>query len=136
MGERHLRQQLTRLWSTISTSVTIKPDIHRVVSLVPTNSEMVCLLECDRLVGTRYDIYRGTAERMLFKQMQLSYGSFDITRKDYQLADRSCCEPAEFTYAQRIWIRSRSLWPHMIRRPNEDFTLLGELLGQQQKRKG
>ncbi len=39
-------------------TVTVKRDIRRVVSLVPTNSEMVCLLDCERLKGgTRYDFF-------------------------------------------------------------------------------
>ena len=45
--------------STISAfGVKVNNDIRRVVSLVPTNSEMVCLLDCERLIGgTRYDFY-------------------------------------------------------------------------------
>ncbi|HVO91964.1 MAG TPA: hypothetical protein VMT22_03940, partial [Terriglobales bacterium] len=36
--------------------IAVKSDIRRVVSLVPTNAEMVCLLDCARLIGgTRYD---------------------------------------------------------------------------------
>ena len=36
--------------------VALKQNVRRVVSLVPTNSEMVCLLACEKLKGgTRYD---------------------------------------------------------------------------------
>ena len=31
--------------------ITIKQDVKKVVSLVPTNSEHVCILDCNRLYG-------------------------------------------------------------------------------------
>ena len=36
--------------------VAVRQNVQRIVSLVPTNSEMVCLLACEKIKGgTRYD---------------------------------------------------------------------------------
>ncbi|MDH3443427.1 MAG: hypothetical protein OEN50_05840, partial [Deltaproteobacteria bacterium] len=59
--------------------VAVKSNIRRIVSLVPSNSEMVCLLDCDRLKGgTRYDRFPATlAERVRLKQVEIIGGGFD-----------------------------------------------------------
>ena len=59
--------------------VQVKANIHRVVSLVPTNSEMVCLLDCERLKGgTRYDQFPAELrKRLRSNQIQIIGGGFD-----------------------------------------------------------
>ena len=59
--------------------IAVKDNIRRVVSLVPTNSEMVCLLDCERLKGgTRYDEFpQELRERIRLKQTEVIGGGFD-----------------------------------------------------------
>jgi hypothetical protein len=59
--------------------IQIKDDIRRVVSLVPTNSEMVCLLDCGRLAGgTRHDQFpEELRKRIKLKQVEDIGGGFD-----------------------------------------------------------
>jgi ABC-type Fe3+-hydroxamate transport system substrate-binding protein len=121
--------------------VTIKPDIRRVVSLVPTNSEMVCLLECDRLVGgTRYDFYPAELpKRMARKQTAIIGGGFDANlEKIVQLQPDLILTngPSQQRFAvplKNLGYPVISLWPRDKDGLVKDFLLLGELLGQQQK---
>ena len=59
--------------------VRIKKDVKRVVSLVPTNSELVCLLDCERLYGgTRYDRFpEELVQRIKDKKLRIIGGGFD-----------------------------------------------------------
>ena len=121
--------------------VGIRPNIRRVVSLVPTNSEMVCLLDCDRLVGgTRYDYYPDELpRRMARKQIDIIGGGFDANlEKIVQLQPDLILTngPTQQRFAvplKNLGFAVISLWPRDMAGLVKDFLLLGELLGQEQK---
>lgn len=121
--------------------VEVKGTIGRVVSLVPTNSEMVCLLDCDRLVGgTRYDFYPAELpERMARKQTVIIGGGFDANlEKIVQLQPDLILTngPSQQRFAvplKNLGYTVMSLWPRDKDGLVKDFMLLGELLGQAQK---
>jgi cobalamin transport system substrate-binding protein len=121
--------------------VAIKPNIRRVVSLVPTNSEMVCLLDCDRLVGgTRYDSYPAELpRRMARRQIDIIGGGFDANlekivqlRPDLVLTNG----PTQQRFAvplKNLGFAVISLWPRDMDGLVKDFLLLGDLFGQEDK---
>jgi cobalamin transport system substrate-binding protein len=121
--------------------IQVKDNIHRVVSLVPTNSEMVCLLDCERLKGgTRYDQYPAELiNRVRLKQIEIVGGGFDANlekivqlRPDLILTNG----PTQQSFAvplKNMGYAVVSLWPRDKDGLVKDFLLLGELLGQQQK---
>jgi len=121
--------------------IAIKPNIRRIVSLVPTNSEMVCLLECDRLVGgTRYDYFPAELpRRMARQQVKIIGGGFDANlekivelRPDLILTNG----PTQQRFAvplKNLGLTVISLWPRDMDGLVKDFLLLGELLGQEAK---
>jgi len=121
--------------------VNIKPNVRRVVSLVPTNSEMVCLLDCDRLVGgTRYDYFPAELpRRMVRKQVDIIGGGFDANlEKIVQLQPDLILTngPTQQRFAvplKNLGFAVISLWPRDMEGLVKDFLLLGELLGQEQK---
>ena len=121
--------------------VNIKPTMHRVVSLVPTNSEMVCLLDCDRLVGgTRYDYYPDELpKRIARKQIDIIGGGFDANlEKIVQLQPDLVLTngPSQQRFAvplKSLGFTVLSLWPRDMDGLVKDFFLLGELLGQERK---
>ena len=121
--------------------VAIRPKIRRVVSLVPTNSEMVCLLDCDRLVGgTRYDYYPDELpKRIARKQVDIIGGGFDANlEKIVQLQPDLILTngPTQQRFAvplKNLGFAVISLWPRDMDGLVKDFLLLGELLGQEQK---
>lgn len=121
--------------------VEVKGTIGRVVSLVPTNSEMVCLLDCDRLVGgTRYDFYPAELPaRMARKQTVIIGGGFDANlEKIVQLQPDLILTngPSQQRFAvplKNLGYTVMSLWPRDKDGLVKDFMLLGELLGQAQK---
>lgn len=122
-------------------SVRVRTDIRKVVSLVPTNSEMVCLLDCARLIGgTRYDEFpqelRGRIER---KQVEIIGGGFDANlEKIVQLQPDLVLTngPTQQRFAvplKNLGFAVISLWPRDMDGLVKDFLLLGELLRQEQK---
>ena len=121
--------------------VGIRPNIRRVVSLVPTNSEMICLLDCDRLVGgTRYDYFPDELpRRMARKQIDIIGGGFDANlEKIVQLQPDLILTngPTQQRFAvplKNLGFAVISLWPRDMAGLVKDFLLLGELLGQEQK---
>jgi ABC-type Fe3+-hydroxamate transport system substrate-binding protein len=121
--------------------VKIRPNVRRVVSLVPTNSEMVCLLDCDRLVGgTRYDYYPDELpKRMARKQIDVIGGGFDANlEKIVQLQPDLVLTngPSQQRFAvplKNLGFAVLSLWPRDIEGLVKDFLLLGALLGQERK---
>jgi ABC-type Fe3+-hydroxamate transport system substrate-binding protein len=121
--------------------VNIKPNVRRVVSLVPTNSEMVCLLDCDRLVGgTRYDYFPAELpRRMARKQVDIIGGGFDANlEKIVQLQPDLILTngPTQQRFAaslKNLGFAVISLWPRDMEGLVKDFLLLGELLRQEQK---
>jgi ABC-type Fe3+-hydroxamate transport system substrate-binding protein len=121
--------------------IKIRPRIRRVVSLVPTNSEMVCLLDCDRLVGgTRYDYYpEELPKRIARKQIDVIGGGFDANlEKIVQLQPDLVLTngPSQQRFAvplKNLGFTVVSLWPRDMDGLVKDFLLLGELLRQDRK---
>jgi ABC-type Fe3+-hydroxamate transport system substrate-binding protein len=121
--------------------VTVKRDIRRVVSLVPTNSEMVCLLDCQRLKGgTRYDFFpEELVSRIERKQTEIVGGGFDANlEKIVQLQPDLILTngPTQQRFAvplKNLGYAVVSLWPRDMAGLVKDFLLLGELLGQDHK---
>jgi iron complex transport system substrate-binding protein len=117
--------------------VAVKDDIRRVVSLVPTNSEMVCLLDCALLKGgTRYDQFPAELRaRAELKQIEIVGGGFDANlekivrlRPDLILVNG----PTQQRFAvplKNMGYSVLSLWPRDLAGLNMSFLLLGELLG-------
>ena len=122
-------------------SVRVRTDIRKVVSLVPTNSEMVCLLDCARLKGgTRYDEFpRELRKRIQLKQIDIIGGGFDANlEKIVQLQPDLILTngPTQQRFAvplKNLGFAVVSLWPRDMDGLVKDFLLLGELLGQAQK---
>lgn len=121
--------------------VAVKSNIRRIVSLVPSNSEMVCLLDCDRLKGgTRYDRFPATlAERVRLKQVEIIGGGFDANlEKIVQLQPDLILTngPTQQRFAvplRNMGYSVLSLWPRDMDGLKRDFLLLGELLEQNKK---
>jgi len=111
--------------------VNIKPNVRRVVSLVPTNSEMVCLLDCDRLVGgTRYDYFPAELpKRIARKQVDIIGGGFDANlEKIVQLQPDLILTngPTQQRFAvplKNLGFAVISLWPRDLKGLVKDFLL-------------
>ena len=122
-------------------TVTIKNSIRRVISLVPSNSEMVCLLDCARLIGgTRYDQFpEELVKRIKRKQIEIVGGGFDANlERIVQLQPDLILTngPTQQRFAvplKNLGYSVVSLWPRDMNGLVKDFLLLGELLGQEQK---
>lgn len=121
--------------------VNVKGKIHRVVSLVPTNSEMVCLLDCAKLVGgTRHDAFpEELRQRIESKQIGVIGGGYDANlEKIVQLQPDLVLTngPSQQRYAvplKNLGFTVVSLWPRDLDGLVKDFALLGTLLGQEAK---
>ncbi len=123
--------------------VEINNDVRRIVSLVPTNSEMVCLLDCSRLVGgTRYDRFpEELALRIRQKRLEIIGGGFDVSLEkivqiapDLILVDGPSQEKVALPL-KRMGYPVLSVWPRDLHGLERDFLLLGKLLGQEVKAK-
>jgi ABC-type Fe3+-hydroxamate transport system substrate-binding protein len=123
--------------------VEIKNDVRRIVSLVPTNSEMVCLLDCSRLVGgTRYDRFpEELVLRIREKRLEVIGGGFDASlEKIVQIAPDLILVngPSQQKVAlplKKMGYPVWSVWPRDLHRLKRDFLLLGEILAQAVKAK-
>lgn len=121
--------------------VQVKDNIRRVVSLVPTNSEMVCLLDCERLKGgTRYDQFPGELrKRVQSNQIEIIGGGFDANlEKVVQLQPDIILTngPTQQRFAvplKNMGYSVLSIWPRDMAGLKRDFLLLGELLAQERK---
>lgn len=121
--------------------VEVKQNIRRVVSLVPTNSEMVCLLDCARLKGgTRYDQFpEELKKRIRQKQIEIIGGGFDANlERIVQLQPDLILTngPSQQRFAlplKNLGYSVLSLWPRDMAGLRKDFLLLGQLLGQEDK---
>lgn len=121
--------------------VTVGDDIRRVVSLVPTNSEMVCLLDCELLKGgTRYDAFpQELKARLAAKQIEVVGGGFDanlesIVRLRPDLILTNGPTQQRFAVALRnLGYPVLSLWPRDMAGLKRSFLLLAELLGRGEK---
>ena len=130
-----------RVVDDLGFTVFVNREIRRVVSLVPTNSEMVCLLDCERLVGgTRYDEFpQELRRRIQLKQIDIIGGGFDANlEKIVQLQPDLILTngPTQQRFAMQLknlGFTVISLWPRDMAGLVKDFLLLGDLLGQQAK---
>jgi iron complex transport system substrate-binding protein len=130
-----------RIIDDLGFTVTITRNISRVVSLVPTNSEMVCLLDCQRLKGgTRHDEFpQELRRRKQLKQIDVIGGGFDANlEKIVQLKPDLILTngPTQQRFAlplKNMGYSVVSLWPRDLDGLVKDFLLLGKLLGQEQK---
>jgi len=121
--------------------VAVKDAIGRVVSLVPTNSEMVCLLDCARLKGgTRYDEFPAELKtRIRQHQIEIVGGGFDanlekIVRLQPDLILTNGPSQQRFAAPLRnMGYPVISLWPRDMEGLEKSFLLLGRLLGRQEK---
>jgi ABC-type Fe3+-hydroxamate transport system substrate-binding protein len=121
--------------------VQVKDHIRRVVSLVPTNSEMVCLLDCERLKGgTRYDQFpTELRNRVQANQIEIIGGGFDANlEKIVQLQPDLILTngPTQQRFAvplKNMGYSALSIWPRDMAGLKRDFLLLGELLAQEKK---
>ena len=121
--------------------VAVKDDIRRVVSLVPTNSEMVCLLDCERLKGgTRYDAFPAELKaRLETKQIEVVGGGFDANlesivrlRPDLILTNG----PSQQRFAmplRNLGYSVLSLWPRDMAGLKRSFLLLADLMRREEK---
>ena len=122
-------------------TIAVQDDIRRVVSLVPTNSEMVCLLDCQRLIGgTRYDQFPAELrKRVQSNQIAIIGGGFDANlEKIVQLQPDLILTngPTQQRFAvplKNLGYTVVSLWPRDMNGLTKDFSLLGELLRQETK---
>jgi iron complex transport system substrate-binding protein len=119
----------------------IKRDVKKVVSLVPTNSELVCLLDCDRLYGgTRYDRFPAElVKRVEEKKMKIVGGGFDPNLEmiieigpDLILANGPSQQRVVLPLI-RMGYPVLSLYPQNIEGLKRDFMLLGEILDRKAK---
>jgi ABC-type Fe3+-hydroxamate transport system substrate-binding protein len=123
--------------------VAVKSNIKRVVSLVPTNSEMVCLLDCERLKGgTRYDQFPAKLKkRVQANHIEIIGGGFDANlEKIVQLQPDLILTngPTQQRFAvplKNMGYSVLSIWPRDMAGLKKDFLLLGELLAQEKKAK-
>ncbi len=121
--------------------IKIKRDVKRVVSLVPTNSEHVCILDCDRLYGgTRYDHFpEELVKRVKEGKIKIIGGGFDPNLEmiieiepDLILANGPSQQRVVLPL-KRMGYPILSLYPKNIERLKRDFLLLGEILGRKAK---
>jgi len=121
--------------------VIIKRDIKRIVSLVPSNSELVCILDCERLKGgTRYDRFPDElVKRVMEKKIRIIGGGFDPNLEmiieigpDLILANGPSQQRVVLPL-KRMGYPILSLYPQNIEQLKRDFLLLGEILGREAK---
>lgn len=122
-------------------TVRLPSKVLRIVSLVPTHSEMVCLLDCHRLVGgTRYDYAPvELVQRIQDKRIAVIGGGYDANlelivklRPDLILTNG----PSQQRLAlplKRMGYPVISLWPRDLVGLKKSFTLLGTVLEQQKR---
>ena len=121
--------------------VIIKRDVKRVVSLVPSNSELVCILDCERLKGgTRYDRFPAElVKRVKEGKIKTIGGGFDPNLEmiieigpDLILANGPSQQRVVLPL-KRMGYPIMSLYPQNIEQLKRDFLLLGEILGRKAK---
>lgn len=121
--------------------VAIKGNIRRIVSLVPTNSEMVCLLDCERLKGgTRYDYFPEVLRtRIQSNQIEVVGGGFDANLENIIRLEPDLIlinGPTQQRFAvplRNLGFSVLSLWPRDLAGLKRSFMLLAGLLEQEEK---
>lgn len=122
-------------------SVSVRRDVKRAVSLLPSNSEMVCLLDCERLKGgTRYDRFPNElVRRVAEKKIEIVGGGFDPSlEKIVEIAPDLVLVngPSQQRVAEplkNMGFPVFSLYPRDLDGLRRDFLLLGEILGRKEK---
>jgi len=78
-GHPLLEEKERTIIDDLGQRVKLKGDVKRIVSLVPSNSELVCLLDCARLKGgTRFDRFpQELVQRIREKKTEVIGGGFD-----------------------------------------------------------
>lgn len=123
--------------------IKIKREVKRIVSLVPTNSEMVCLLDCSRLAGgTRYD--RSPEEltlRIRDGRIKTVGGGFDASlEKIVQIAPdlilaNGPSQQKIVAPLKRMGFPVLSVWPRDLEGLKRSFLLLGDIVRRKGKAK-
>ena len=121
--------------------VRIQRRVKRIVSLLPSNSEMVCLLDCERLKGgTRYDRFPAElAQRIKEKNVEVVGGGFDPSlEKIFEIGPDLILVngPSQQRVAlplKRMGFPVFSLYPRDMDGFRRDFLLLGEILDREEK---
>jgi len=121
--------------------VRIKKNVERIVSLLPSNSEMVCLLDCERLKGaTRYDRFpEELVRRVKEKQIKIIGGGFDPSlEKIIEIAPDLILVngPSQQRVAlplKRMGFAVFSMYPRDLDGFRRGFLLLGEILHSEEK---
>ena len=127
----------------LGSKVLVKQNIRRIVSLVPTNSEMVCLLDCERLKGgTRYDEFpEELKQRFNQKQIETIGGGFDVNLEKIVRLQPDLIlinGPSQQRFAvplRNMGYAVLSLWPRDVTGLSKDFVLLGQLLDREDRAK-
>ena len=121
--------------------VRIQRSVKRIVSLLPSNSEIVCLLDCERLKGgTRYDRFPAElAQRIKEKNVEVVGGGFDPSlEKIFEIGPDLILVngPSQQRVAlplKRMGFPVFSLYPRGMDGFRRDFLLLGEILDREEK---
>jgi len=137
LGCRKMPQETARnVTDDLGHQVRIKRDVRSIVSLVPTNSELVCLLDCGRLRGgTRYDRFpEELVRRVRENKIRIIGGGFDPNLEmivdigpDLILANGPSQHKATLPL-RRMGFPVFSLYAQDIEWVKKDFLLLGEIL--------
>jgi len=121
--------------------VRVRRDVKRIVSLLPSNSEMVCLLDCERLKGgTRYDRFpEELVRRVREKEIEIVGGGFDPSLEkiieispDLILVNGPSQQRVTLPL-KRMGFPVFSLYPQDMDGIRRDFLLLGEILDREEK---
>jgi len=122
-------------------AVRIQRSVKRIVSLLPSNSEMVCLLDCERLKGgTRYDRFpEELVRRVKEKKIEIVGGGFDPSLEkiveigpDLVLVNGPSQQRVALPL-KRMGFPVFSLYPRDMDGLRRDFLILGEILDREEK---
>lgn len=119
--------------------VKIKRHVKKIVSLVPTNSELVCLLDCTRLkAGTRYDRFpEELVQRVKDKKLEILGGGFDPNLEKIVeigpdlILTNGPSQQRVVLPLKRLGYSVLSIYPQDLEALQKDFLLLGEILDKQ-----
>lgn len=119
--------------------VKIKRHVKKIVSLVPTNSELVCLLDCTRLkAGTRYDRFpEELVQRVKEKKIEILGGGFDPNLEKIVeigpdlILTNGPSQQRVVLPLKRLGYSVLSIYPQDLAALQKDFLLLGEILDRQ-----
>jgi len=121
--------------------VRIKREVKKIVSLVPTNSEMVCLLDCSRLKGaTRFNRFpEELVTRVREKKIKIIGGGFDLSLESIVkigpdlILSNGPSQQRVVLPLKKMGYPVLSLWPDDIDAIKRNFLLLGKILNRKAK---